>query len=66
MKITEAVLVMPLTVLITISLIGLMMTFYNDLLEQIDVNHAMREKIYEVRECTYIRNMDRIREVAGK
>jgi len=57
---------MPLTVLITISLIGLMMTFYNDLLEQIDVNHAMREKIYEVRECTYIRNMDRIREVAGK
>ena len=54
MKIAEASMVMPVTILITMSLVALMMTFYNDLLGQIDVNRSMMEKIYEFRECTYI------------
>lgn len=47
MKIVEATILIPLTILIIISLIGLMMTFYDRLEKQTESHMAMRNEIYE-------------------
>ena len=66
MKIVEATLIMPVTCLIITALIGLMMSFYDELNAQIEANAALRDKIYETREVTVIRVRDRLTEVAGQ
>lgn len=60
MKFVEATMVMPLAVIITVSLIGLMMTFYNHHLDQLREIEQARSEIYESREVTYIRTYDRL------
>ena len=50
MKIVEATLTVPLTILIMVSLIGLMMTFYTELTDQIGEHDAYRAKTYETLE----------------
>ena len=48
MKVVEATILIPLTIMIIMSLIGLIMTFY-DRLDKQTVSHAeMRNEIYEV------------------
>lgn len=47
MKIVEATILMPMTILIIISLIGLMMTFYDRLEKQTESHEKMRNEIYE-------------------
>ena len=47
MKVVEATILIPLTILIIISLIGLMMTFYDRLEKQTESHDDMRSKIYE-------------------
>ena len=64
MKIVEATLIMPVTCLIITALIGLMMSFYDELNAQIESNAVLRDKIYETREVTVIRVRDRLTEVA--
>ena len=66
MKIVEATLIMPVTCLIITALIGLMMSFYDELNAQIEYNAVLRDKIYETREVTVIRVRDRLTEVAGQ
>ena len=66
MKIVEATLIMPVTCLIITALIGLMMSFYDELNGQIESNAVLRDKIYETREVTVIRVRDRLTEVAGQ
>lgn len=65
-KIVEATLIMPVTCLIITALIGLMMSFYDELNAQIESNAVLRDKIYETREVTVIRVRDRLTEVAGQ
>ncbi len=60
MKIIEATLVMPVTCLIIVGLIGLMMTFYNELIVQIEEHEVERNNIYQTREVTYIRIYDKV------
>ena len=66
MKIVEATLIMPVTCLIITALIGLIMSFYDELNAQIESNAVLRDKIYETREVTVIRVRDRLTEVAGQ
>ena len=66
MKIVEATLIMPVTCLFITALIGLMMSFYDELNAQIESNAVLRDKIYETREVTVIRVRDRLTEVAGQ
>ena len=47
MKIVEATILIPLTILIVVSLIGLMMTFYGRLEKQTESHANMRNEIYE-------------------
>lgn len=60
MKIVEATMVIPVTCLIIISLITLMMTFYDALIAQTAANNEKLTQIYESREVTYIRTYDRL------
>lgn len=64
MRIVEASLIVPLTILIMSALIALMMSFYSELGEQIDEHNAKRDKLYEVSEMTYVRAYDRLSAVA--
>ncbi|MGN0735416.1 MAG: hypothetical protein ACI4LP_06360 [Anaerovoracaceae bacterium] len=66
MKIVEATLIMPVTCLIITALIGLMMSFYDELNDQIEANEVLRDKIYETREVTVIRIRDGFTEAAGQ
>lgn len=66
MKIVEATLIMPVTCLIITALIGLMMSFYDELNAQIEANAVLRDKIYETREVTVIRVRDGFTEAAGQ
>ena len=50
MKIVEAALTVPLTILVMVSLIGLMMTFYTDLSDQVAEHEAYRAENYEISE----------------
>ena len=47
MKIVEATILIPMTVMIIIGLIGLMMTFYGRLEKQITEHERIRNGIYE-------------------
>ena len=47
MKIVEAVILIPLTILIIVAIIGLMMNFYEDLGRQISDHEKARIEIYE-------------------
>ena len=60
MKVVEATMVMPVTCLIKISLITLMVTFYDTFTEQTVQNKEKLARIYENREVTYIRTYDRL------
>lgn len=60
MKFIEATLVMPLTCMILVSLISLMMFFYNNLQQQTETNAEELVRIYENREVIYIRTYDRL------
>ncbi len=67
MRIIEATLIMPLTLLITAALIGLMMNFYEDLDKQIQRHAEERKEIYKVSETVAIRVQDRLSyEIYGK
>ena len=61
MRIIEATLIMPLTLLITAALISLMMNFYEDLDKQIEQQREERKEIYKVSETVAIRLQDRLR-----
>ena len=63
MKMVEATLIMPVTCLIIIAFIGLMMTFYCELNQQISENSIKRDRLYEDREVTEIRFRDRLTDV---
>ncbi len=60
MRIIEATLIMPLTLLITAALIGLVMNFYEDLDKQIQRHTEERKEIYKVSETVAIRLQDRL------
>ena len=47
MKVVEATILIPLTILIIIGLIGLMMTCYERLDKQTESHAGMRDEIYE-------------------
>ncbi len=47
MKMAEAALTVPLTILIMVSLIGLMMSFYSELADQVAEHDAYRSETYE-------------------
>ncbi|MBQ5441327.1 MAG: hypothetical protein IIU36_03580 [Firmicutes bacterium] len=47
MKMAEATILVPMTILIIVSIIGLMMGFYDDLGQQIEKHTDERAKIYE-------------------
>lgn len=55
MKITEAVLVIPLTILITVSLITLMMNFYSVFISQTEENCQEISRIYEKSDSEIVR-----------
>ncbi len=60
MRIIEATLIVPLTLLITAALIGLTMKFYGDLNKQIEAHATERKEIYKVSETVAIRLQDRL------
>ena len=60
MKVVEATMVIPVTCLIIISLITLMVTFYDTFLVQTTQHKEKLVQIYENREVTYIRTYDRL------
>ena len=60
MKVVEATMVMPVTCLIIISLITLMVTFYDTFIAQTMKHKEELAQIYESREVTYIRTYDRL------
>ncbi len=47
MKIVEATILIPLTIIITVSIIGLMMNYYSELDKQIGEHGKVRSEIYE-------------------
>lgn len=61
-QMVEATMVLPLTILIMAALIGLMMTFFIRLTDQVEVNAQERQKLYEKEETGIIRLHDRIRD----
>ena len=47
MKMVESTLLIPLTIMIIMTIIGLMMTFYGNLERAAETHAEMRESIYE-------------------
>ncbi len=47
MKIVEATILIPMTILIIVSIIGLMMNYYEDLGKQIENHEKARVEFYE-------------------
>lgn len=64
MRIIEATLIVPLTILITAALIGLMMSFFAELTEQTEEHGTQLASMYETSETVYIRAYDRLSYVA--
>lgn len=60
MRIIEATLIVPITILIMMSLIGLMMSFYTDFLKQTETHAQERAELYKISETVYIRTADRL------
>ena len=59
-QIVESAMVLPLTVLILAALVGLLMTFYITLTEQIKTHEQEREKLYEQNEVHVLRMKDNL------
>ncbi|MBQ4650586.1 MAG: hypothetical protein IJB73_07790 [Firmicutes bacterium] len=62
MKIIEATFIMPVTCLITVSLIALMIWMYNQFLIQTETHDVQREELYKTAETASIRIYDKIYE----
>ena len=58
--------VLPLTVLILAALVGLLMTFYITLTEQIKTHEQEREKLYERNEVQALRLKETLQGAAGE
>ena len=56
----ESAMVLPLTVLILAALVGLLMTFYITLTEQIKTHEQEQEKLYEQNEVHVLRMKDNL------
>lgn len=61
----EATLIIPLTILIAAALIGLMMSFYAELIAQVELHERQSEQMYAVSDTVYIRAYDRLRAAEG-
>lgn len=62
MRIVEATLIMPLTILITAALITLMMSFYTELGKQIEAHDAKRADWKKVSAALTVRAYDRAKD----
>ena len=62
MRIVEATLIMPLTILITAALITLMMNFYTELGKQVEAHDAMRADWKKVSVALTVRAYDRAKD----
>lgn len=62
MRIVEATLIMPLTILITAALITLMMSFYTELGKQVETHDAKRTDWKKVSAALTIRAYDRAKD----
>ena len=62
MRIVEATLIMPLTILITAALITLMMSFYTELGKQIETHDAKRADWKKVSAVLNVRAYDRAKD----
>lgn len=62
MRIVEATLIMPLTILITAALITLMMSFYMELGKQIETHDAKRADWKKVSAALNVRAYDRAKD----
>ena len=62
MRIVEATLIMPLTILITAALITLMMSFYTELGKQIETHDAKRADWKKVSATLNVRVYDRAKD----
>lgn len=60
MRIIEATLIVPITILIMTALIGVMMSFYTDFVEQTEEHTRERAELYKISETVYIRAADRL------
>lgn len=60
MRIIEATLAVPITILIMAALIGVMMSFYTDFIEQTEKHTRERVELYKISETVYIRAADRL------
>ena len=54
-QIVEATMVLPVTILIVMALIGIVLTFYTGLQEQIESHRQEREELYTGKEITVLR-----------
>ncbi len=61
MRMIEATLIIPLTILIVAALISLMMNFYSDLNAQIEQHEVEIKEEYKISETVGIRVWDRLR-----
>ncbi len=61
MRMIEATLIIPLTILIVAALISLMMNFYSDLNAQIEQHEVEIKEEYKISETIGIRVWDRLR-----
>ncbi len=59
----EATMVLPLTVLLIVSLMGLMMRFYDDFCGQLDRHQAELADLAKVKEVKCIRLYDKVQEM---
>ena len=62
MRIVEATLIMPLTILITAALITLMMSFYTELGKQIETHDAKRADWKKISAALNVRAYDRAKD----
>lgn len=61
----EATLIIPLTILIAAALIGLMMSFYAELIAQVELHERQSEQMYAASDTVYLRAYDRLRAAEG-
>lgn len=60
MKFVEATLIIPLTILISISLIVMSMTWHKEFINQLKEHDKLREKLYSKRVVLVIRGKDKL------
>ena len=64
-QIVEATMVLPVTVFVTVALIGLVMSFHFQLLRQIEEHSADRQQLYLVQETAALRILDSLSDTEG-